>query len=209
MRPQFIPLLLLASLAIAQPSGALAYGFKLVNPAPVLVAKDTLQVTPGKPWNKAPRPWYLPRTAEVWTMDGLQLNELTFYGGIEDGKRIIRQSAVGREQQLPTFKADMTAQEVVEFVESSLRVTFGTMVFTVTSLKPMTISGQPGFQLDYESVDGDEVKRKGRVGGLIHDGKLYLLIFEAAALYYFDKDSQEVDRLLASMTLVPPAKPRR
>lgn len=189
--------LLAVMLVLAEP--VVAQQYRLVPPGPVLVARQAMAVTPRQAWNRAARPAHLPRIAEVWTMDGLPLNALTFFGGIEPGKRLFSRSAVSDDQQLPVFRADMQPQEVVEFVETSLRVTFGTTQFAVTDLKPARFAGQPGFQFDYLTVDSDEVRRRGRAAGTVAGGKLYLIVFEAAATYYFDRHIAEVDHIIASL----------
>ena len=55
---------------------------------PVTVARSTLTVTPDRAWNKGARPG---RLSEAWTLDGLNINELTFYGGISDNTTLFRE----------------------------------------------------------------------------------------------------------------------
>jgi hypothetical protein len=46
--------------------------------------------------------------------------------------------------------------------------------------------GYPGFQFDYDHLDGDEVWRRGRAVGAVIDGRLYLILLDAARSHYFN-----------------------
>lgn len=187
--------LIAAALSLAGCLGSYA----LVPPqTSVAVADSPLRVTPGLAWNRAPAPAGPGKSAELWTRDGALLNELTFYGGIADGKPLFRE-VDKRERPLPRFRSTMLPQEIVELVESSYRVASGSPAFTVARLEPMIFAGRPGFRFDYEFVlQGDEVKRKGRATGAVIDGRLYLMTFEAPAIHYFGRDIAEYERIVAS-----------
>jgi hypothetical protein len=45
--------------------------------------------------------------------------------------------------------------------------------------------GAPGFQLDYEHLDSDELWRKGRAVGAVIEGRLYLIMYDAARSHYY------------------------
>ena len=76
--------MILAALALGLAVPATA-GYKLLGPnQPVQIAKSLLKVTPQSEWNRLGK--RIGRNAESWTLDGLSLNDLSFYGGIEAGK---------------------------------------------------------------------------------------------------------------------------
>ena len=53
----------------------------------------------------------------------------------------------------------MTAPEVAAMLESLFRVRGGTVDFRTLGLAPRSFLGQPGYQFDFEHLDGDEVWR--------------------------------------------------
>jgi hypothetical protein len=160
-------------------------GYKLVpKGAPVAVAKSTLTVTPSVDWNRlGARPG---RNAESWTLDGLTLNDLTFYSGIADDTTLFR-DAKKKTAPLPRFSSTMLAPDIAQLFESSYRVSIGTSLMSIDSVEPATFAGRPGFHFSYTFViQGEEVKRKGEATGAVIGGKLYLITFEAPVIHYFD-----------------------
>jgi hypothetical protein len=183
-----------------------ATAYVLVPAQATKVAKASMTITPGTAWNKSPYSVGLSGTgvlnskSETWTQDGPSLNQVTFFGGIKDGESLIKMPG-GSDRKAPLFKSSMLPQEVVEFVEKSFRVQTTSPVFAVTEVKPLTFAGQPGFQFDFAFTTPDEVRRKGRAAGAVKDGQLYLIVYEAAAIHYFDRNMAEFEKLLSSATL--------
>jgi hypothetical protein len=62
--------------------------------------------------------------------------------------------------------------------------------------------GYNGFQHDYEHLDGDEVRRKGRAVGAIIDGRLYLILFDAASSHYYGALLPDFEAIVSSARLV-------
>ena len=75
---------------VTVPAGQALAGWKLVSPAkPATIGKSTLSVTAGEEWN---RNTYRPiKKAELWTLDGLGLNELYFVTGLIAGEPLYRE----------------------------------------------------------------------------------------------------------------------
>jgi hypothetical protein len=184
-----------------------AGGYSLVPAAvPAKVAAASFIVTPSVAWNKMPRGYNQPKYEEVWTADGPLLNTVTFYGGVPEGKALIKQRKKA-EQHAPLFRATMLPQELAEFVESTYRVTSGSTAFSVSSLKPATFAGARGFSMDFDYVlQSDEVKRRGRAIGAIKDNKLYMMIYEGTTTHYFDLYAREFDRVAASAAIITAEK---
>jgi hypothetical protein len=175
-------LALTAAALVAVPAVA---GYKLVaRGAPIAVAKSTLTVTPSVDWNRlGARPG---RNAESWTLDGLTLNDVTFYGGIADNTTLFR-DAKKKTAPLPRFSKTMLAPDIAQLFESSYRVSIGTSLMSIDSVAPATFAGRPGFHFTYTFVtQGEEVRRKGDATGAVVNGKLYLITFEAPVIHYYD-----------------------
>jgi hypothetical protein len=152
---------------------------------PVTVAKSTLTVTPDQGWSKGARPG---RLSEAWTLDGLTVNELTFYGGILDNTTLFRE-VDKTNAPLPRFSKTMLLPDVAQLFESSYRVALGTSLMKIDSIEPATFAGQPGFKFTYSfTIQNEEVKRKGEARGAIIADRLYMITFEAPRIHYFDRD---------------------
>ena len=180
-------------LMLAAPLYAASSRLKVAGVA-TIVAKSTLTVTPDRAWNKAGRPG---RLSEAWTLDGLSINELTFYGGIIDGKTMFRE-VDKTNAPLPKFNKTMLAPDIATLLESSYRVALGTSLIKVDTIEPSTFAGAPGFKFTYSFAVSDEVKRKGVARGAIIGDKLYMMTYEAPSIHYFNRDVSSFDKIADS-----------
>lgn len=185
----------IATLAIAGLVGC-APSYSLVKPAPTNVAASSFQVQPTRPWNRAPKTPGQIGEAEVWTLNGLMLDGVTFIGGLKDGSAILRQPQ-NADQRVPEFRASMLPHDLVSMLETYYRIQ-GVSVFDTLSLAPRTFVGENGVQFDYAFIPADEVKRRGRAVMAISNGKLYLVNLTAAAIHYFDAALPEFEALVDS-----------
>ncbi len=163
----------------------------------VAVARSNLTVTPDQAWNKGARPG---RLSEAWTLDGLTINELTFYGGIADDKTLFRE-VDKTNRPLPHFSKTMLAPDIAQLFETSYRVAIGTSLITVDKIEPATFAGASGFHFTYSFVGPDEVKRKGEARGAVIGEKLYLITYEAPRIHYFDRDLPSFGKIADSAVL--------
>lgn len=174
-------------------------GGALVQPmSPRVVADGAFRVTPGSAWNRvATTALFSDRPVEVWTKDGRSLNEVSYLGGLKDNRTLFR-DVERRDRPLPRFRATMLPQEVAEFFESSYRIAGGSALFTITSVMPARFAGHSGFRFTYDFTLYDDVKRKGVATGAVIGDRLFLISYEAPALFYFARDLPEYERLVAS-----------
>ena len=180
--------LLLAGCQSGLGGGGLGYGgYSLIRARSVQVGDGSMAVTPQREWNRVSSTWAIDdiRAVEDWTLNGSSLDSLSFVTGLKGGRYIIRQSKRDA-QQVPKFRSDMTAPEVTAMLESFYRVKAGTIDFKTIGLSPRQFMGYPGFQLDFDHLDTDEVWRRGRSVGAVIDGRLYLVLLDGARSHYFN-----------------------
>ena len=183
--------------------GGGGFGFNrytLVQPREREVAR-TMLVTPTMRWNRAPRSIYDIGREENWTLHGATLDALSFVGGLESGRPLVRWQRRQDIRQVPNFRADMTPPELASMIESYFRIRAGSVSFTMTGLQPRTFLGHPGFQFDYEHLGGDELNRRGRVVGAVIGERLYMILFDAPRSHYFGQIIPEVERIIESARL--------
>lgn len=197
-------LLLAGCFMIATPAGAQFLslgGYSLVQAREHKVGDGNMAVSPPRPWNRAPRSIFFDLSeVEDWTQNGLYLDGISLVTDLKDKKALIRQYRRD-DRQVPVFRSTMTAPEIAAMIESLYRIRGGAVDFRTTSLAPRQFMGYPGFQQDYEHLDGDEVARKGRVVGAVIGGRLYMIMFDATRMHYFDAGIGDFEAIVNSARL--------
>ena len=172
--------------------------YSAVNVHRVSVGDGTMSVVPPRPWNRRRDVLFDDvRAVEVWTLNGPLLDGITFISGLKSGHFMVRQSHRA-DQQVPKFRADMTPPEIAEILEGLYRVRGGAVDFHTLSIQPRQFLGANGFQWDYEHLDQDELWRRGRAVGAVIDGKLYMILFDAARSHYYDAELPDFEAIVAS-----------
>ncbi|HUP67280.1 MAG TPA: hypothetical protein VM145_03590 [Sphingomicrobium sp.] len=177
-------------------------GYSLVRAHRVNVGDGSLSVAPPRSWNRHRPTFFVDiREVEDWTLNGPILDGMSFVTGLKSGHYLIRQRKTA-DQQVPKFRADMTAPEVAAMLESLYRVRGGAVDFKTLSLQPRPfLAAANGFQLDYEHLDDDEVWRKGRAVGAVINDRLYLILLDAARSHYYGATLPDFEAIVASAQL--------
>lgn len=116
----------------------------------VAIAGSSVKVTPPRDWNElTERPG---KHAEIWTLDGDQLNSVTFFVGIGPGETLLRERSKKREP-LPKFRANMLLAELPELLEGTYRAARQIGAFTLTGSKPEHFLGRDWVRFTYDFID--------------------------------------------------------
>lgn len=173
-------------------------GYSLIRAQEVRVGDRSIAVTPPREWNRVSARLFTDvRDVEDWTQNGPYLDGISFVTGLGDGKALVYQRRRD-DRQVQKFRANMTPPEIASMIETLFRVRGGAVDFRTISLTPRQFLGSPGFQHDFEHLDSDEVRRRGRAVGAIIDGKLYLILFDAARSHYFNASLPDFEALVNS-----------
>jgi hypothetical protein len=202
------PKLLLAALALAAAGcsstgggGGLASDYySLVRVRSVQVGDGSMAVTAPRPWNRTRRSIFSfedVRQVEDWTLNGPLLDNISFITGLRNNRQIIYQRRT-EDRQVPRFRSDMSAPEITAMLETFFRTRAGSIEFRTLSLKPRLFLGTNGFQFDFEHLDSDELWRRGRAVGAVIDGRLYLILFDAARSHYYAAAIGDFEAIAAS-----------
>lgn len=149
----------------------------------VEVADSAVAITPARDWNRLNG--NVGKNTETWTLDGEQLNEVTFFGGIKQGKPLVRERSKKRDP-LPKFTSSTLLIEIPELLEGTYRTYKRIGAFELLSIEPTRFLGHDGVTFNYQYVDADQLTRRGEARASIIDGKLYMVTFDAPRLHYFD-----------------------
>ena len=200
------PALLALALALSACSGlGSEYGlssYDAVQVKRVWVGNGTLSVAPPRPWNRqrAGLSFTDIREVEEWTLNGPYLDGVIFITGLKNDRAVVYQRRTA-SQQVPKFRSNMTPPEIAAMLESLFRVKGGTVEFRTLGIQPRPFLGQNGFQFDYEHLDGDELWRKGRAVGAVIDGRLYVVLLDAARSHYYATTLPDFEAIVASARL--------
>ncbi|MEH3102699.1 MAG: hypothetical protein PGN12_02195 [Sphingomonas phyllosphaerae] len=190
----------LALFAAAAPLFAMpaaAHGYREQG-KPVAVAASTLVVIPNRDWNQlAGKPG---KKAERWTLDGEQLDQVTFYGGIAPGEPLLRERD-RKHRPLPKLTRETLLAEVPELLEATYRTDRAIASFTLHDARPERFLGTDGIRFAYEYVDDDNLPRRGEAHAALVKGQLYMATLDAPRLHYFDRVAPSYRALIDSATL--------
>lgn len=148
------------------------------------VAESTLTVRPSRDWNQLGT--RIGKNTETWTLDGPQLNDVTFFGGIAPGKPLVKEKDKKREP-LPKFTKNTLLAEIPELLERTTRAYKGSGSFQIATIEPIRFLGNEGVSFTYQFTDEDQLTRQGEARAAIIGGKLYMITFEAPRLNYFGR----------------------
>lgn len=204
MRPKQILIVIAGALAMSACAsglggGGFGYGgYSLVRVKEVRVGDDSMAVTPPREWNKISGSLFVDiHAVEDWTQNGPYLDGISFVTGLKDGKALVYQRRRD-DRQVPKFRSNMTPPEIAAMIESLFRVRAGAVDFQTLSMTPRQFLGTNGFQFDYEHLDSDEVRRKGRAVAAVINGRLYMILFDAARAHYYNALLPDFEALVTS-----------
>lgn len=162
------------------------------------VGSGAMSVTSPREWNRQGGFSFTDvRWVEDWTLNGPYLDGISFVTGLPNNKRLVWQEYKA-DRQVPRFRSDMTAPEIAGLLETLYRVEGGTVQFRTLGLAPRAFLGSNGFQFDFEHLDGDEVWRKGRAVGAVIDGRLYMIMLDAARAHYYPQVLPDFEAMVRS-----------
>jgi len=172
----------------------------LISPGPQSkIARSSLSANPSTEWNRLSERGG--KNVEIWTIDGDELNKVTFFGGVPVGEPLLKE-ADKKHAPLPRVTANMLITDIPAILESSYRIQLHTMRMSIDNQEPTTVGGHKGIKFTYSFVrEDDEVERKGEAVGAFVGDRLYLVTYEAPAINFFDKDVDKFRQLVTTLKL--------
>jgi hypothetical protein len=151
--------------------------FTAVPPGKKHEIGGVFRAEPSKLWSASKG-----ESGETWTINGFALETISFITKVGDGKAIAPRL---QGEDAPTFRADMSATDVVDLYEALLASRNMSQV-EVTGLRPHEISGHEAFRFEYSGFDGAGLAKQGMVIALIDKEKgLNLVTYEGAREHYY------------------------
>lgn len=157
------------------------------------VIGERLQVHIDGPWNHISASGLGP--AEIWTMEGLPVDQLRIYSGLKDGEAI--HDTRNTSQKSFTFRSTMQSDELVSMFEGML--TRDGSTFKLTKLEPSTFGGGKGVRFEYAIVTKEDNLPLSGVGfATVNKGELFALLYNAPRLGFFPRHQARVEQIARS-----------
>ena len=144
-------------------------------------------------WNHVTAPGLGP--AQVWTMEGLPVDQLLIYSGLRDGDAVHPAAQSG--QKSFTFRSSMQPDEIVGLFEGML--TRDGSQFKLVKLEPAAFGGGKGFRFEYTLTrKADNVVLSGLGYSTVSKGELFALMYLAPRLTFFSRHQGRVEQIARS-----------
>ena len=159
---------------------------------------ERLDVTLEGAWNQVSAPGLGP--AQLWTMEGLPVDQLLIYSGLKDGELVhaAAQGGSGPRKSF-AFRSAMQPDEIVAMFEGML--TRDGSSFKLLKLEPSSFGGK-GFRFEYAVTRKvDNVQLSGLGYGTVSKGELFAMLYLAPRLVFFSRHQGRVEQIARSARL--------
>lgn len=160
------------------------------------VTEGFYTVDPQIPWSA----WSWGK-GQDWTVDGWSLHELRFVNGVKDGR--VLWPALEQKQNPPIFRKDMTPHEIAELVMASMALQ-GARQPKTSTLKPQPFGTLTGFRFEFDYADSHDLEMQALAAGVIHEDRLYLILYRGAKEYFFARYRDSVEKIIQSIEVPQP-----
>lgn len=159
-----------------------------------LPAGSRLTIAIAEPWNRMNQPGGGP--AQIWTMEGLPIDQLLIYSDLKDDQAIHATSANSKVKAFK-FRSTMQPDEIVTMFEGML--TRDGSRFTLVKLEPSTFATRSGFRFEFELVRRvSNLTLRGVGYGTVSKGELFCLLYVAPRLNFYPRHIAAVEKISAS-----------
>lgn len=137
---------------------------------------------------------------ELWTQDGVTLDQLRFWAGVKPGQALIRtpNTPMGQKApRVPTFEANMTPDQLVALFEI-LYAADGSQV-RITRIEPGEFAGEKGIRFEFAVIKKTtDLQLKGTGWAAVRGGELYAAAFTAPELAFYKRLLPKAEAVVAT-----------
>lgn len=157
---------------------------------------ERLKVTLDGAWNQIKAPGMGP--AQIWTMEGLPIDQLLIYTGLKDGEAVhATNSGTNSKSKNFNFRSSMESDEIVALFAGML--TRDGSNFKLTRLEPSKFCEANGFRFEYNLTRKvDNVQLSGIGYGAISKSELFAIIYQAPRLTFFSRHKSSIEQIALS-----------
>jgi hypothetical protein len=137
---------------------------------------------------------------ELWTQDGVSLDQLRMWAAVAPGQALIRVPNTPSGQKaprVPTYAANMTPDQIVNLFEIMYAVD-GSQV-RITRVEPGTFAGEKGVRFEFAVTrKSNDLQLHGVGWAAIRNNELYAATFIAPELSFFKRLLPQAEGVVAS-----------
>jgi hypothetical protein len=163
-----------------------------------VTVRERMAVVVDRPWNQ-----FDSLTGDkipTWTQEGLTLDTLRFFVGIQDGQLLVADTGNRADRPL-VFRGTMQADDIAGLFGAYY--SRGGSSFDLEAMRPASFLGLPGFRFEFNSVrKSDDVRLKGVVWAAVRDKELFAISFTAPRLTFFPRELPQAEKLATSARLL-------
>lgn len=161
------------------------------------VVKDRLTLKLPAAWNRMAM---VHEPYELWTQDGITIDQLRIWAGVKPGEALIKAPPAHlglKDPRLPTFTAGMAPDQLARQFEIMYTV-YGWQA-KVTRIEPGEFAGEKGVRFELAMTKkGSELLMKGVGWAAVRNGELYAATFTAPELSFFKRQLPKAEAVVAS-----------
>lgn len=159
---------------------------------------ERMSVQIDGPWNRINAPNMGP--AQIWTMEGLAVDQLLLYSGIKHGEVIHAETRSDSKAKSFSFRSNMQPDEIVSMFEGML--TRDGSRFTLVKLEPSSFGNGKGFRYEFQLVRKISNLPVLGVGyGVVSNGELFSILYFAPRLGFYPRHVATVEKISASTSI--------
>lgn len=137
---------------------------------------------------------------ELWTQDGVALDQLRIWAAVAPGQTLIRvpNTPMGQKPpRVPTYAANMTPDQIVSLFEILYAVD-GSQV-RITRVEPGTFAGEKGVRFEFSVTrKSNDLQLKGVGWAAVRNNELYAATFMAPELSFYKRLLPQAEGVVAS-----------
>ena len=137
-----------------------------------------------------------PRDMKMLSIDGPLLNRL-YLAAVRPGESLLRPS--DRDTPRPTYEADMSDSELVEFVIDCIAQEYQNP--EAGALRPQNMGAAPGIRFDISTRTAEGLDISGTALVARHGDRLQMLLFLAPTEHYYSALLPDVEAIFSSATI--------
>lgn len=161
---------------------------------------ERLQIKVNSAWNFVDSSFVHGPNAQLWTKEGMAIDEMMIYTGVKDGEKIHPENVANAKIPNFQFRSTMQPENIAAMFEGML--TRDGSTYKLIRLSPAPFAGAKGFRIEYSLIRKENnVELTGIIAGAVDKGQLYAILYQAPRLEFFPRHQIQVMQMIGSAQL--------
>ena len=130
------------------------------------------------------------------TKDGFAIQAIQLSTGVKEKEHFF---TAPTQLEQPPYKKDLSLIELQQFIHDSF-VASGAEKISFSEIRPESFGGAQGIRAEFDFYTKSGLHKRAIIAGAQNDGKFYFILYHAPNLYFFDKNKQDAEDIIRSVT---------